>query len=351
MSAIQPDYQGFNAKQRDNLWRYLRSQVEEIGSEIEISKFAGGQSNPTFIVTDGANSYVVRAKPPGDLLKGAHAIDREYQVLDALGNTDVPVPEVYCYCEDKDVIGSEFYVMEFLEGRIVADPALVGFTPNERTAAYHSFISTLGSLHAVDYKSIGLEGFARAEDFFARQVRTWSRQYRASETEHVKDMEVLIAWLESNLPEDGGGTVSLVHGDFRFENLILHSSNLSVIGVIDWELATLGHPHADLAYHCALLRLPPIQGGMTGIEGLSREDLGIPTEEEYLRKYCRTMGINEVPHWKFCLAFNFFRLAAISQGVKKRSLQGNASSDKADDIGRMVPILAELGRQLATDQM
>ena len=333
----------------DRLSRYLERHIEGFEGSFELIKFDAGQSNPTYRISSASGNYVLRSMPPGQLLKSAHAIDREFRVLRALEPTDLPVPKVYTYCEDEGVIGSQFFVMEFLDGRVVGDPSLPGFSRSERKMAYDDFIQSLACLHSIDYKSIGLEDFGRSHDYFARQIRTWEKQYRASETAHIENMEALISWLKSNIPDDNGTElVSIVHGDFRFENTIFHATEPKLIGILDWELSTIGHPHSDVAYDCMLLRLPPANRGVRGLQGLSRSDLGIPTEEEYLATYCRLMGITEIPNWTFCLAFNFFRLAAICQGIKKRALQGNASSSRPGDVSNQVQLLAEMGRELGS---
>ena len=333
----------------DRLDCYLKRHIQGFEGDFELTKFDAGESNPTYQISSADKNYVLRSKPQGTLLKSAHAIDREFRILKALEPTDLPVPKVHTYCEDEGVIGSQFFVMEFLDGRVVASPSLPGFSRSERKIAYNDLIQSLACLHGIDYRSIGLEDFGRPGDYFTRQIRIWEKQYRASETGRIEDMEILLSWLKSNTPdEDRFGLTSIVHGDFRFENTILHASKPKIIGIIDWELSTIGHPHADLAYDCMLLRLPPGDSGIRGLQGLSREDLGIPSEEEYLATYCGLMGITEVPNWTFCLAFNFFRLAAICQGIKKRALQGNASSSRPGDVSNQVQLLAEMGRELGS---
>ncbi len=319
---------------------YLAGHIEGFKGPLSATKFSGGQSNPTFKLEAASGVYVLRRQPPGKLLKSAHAVDREFRVYQALANTDVPVPKVYHLCEDRDVIGSMFYVMECCDGRIFWDAALPELDSNEqRTQAYDQMNQVLAAIHSVDVASVGLSDYGKPGNYFERQLGRWTQQYRASETQTIEAMDKLIAWLEEHIPEDDG-RVSLVHGDFRLDNMIFAPDEARIIAVLDWELSTLGHPFADLAYQCMQLRMPANSGNMSGLAGADRAALGIPTEKEYVAKYCERMGIDKIDHWAFYLAFSFFRLAAIAQGVAKRALDGNASNKEAMKVGAFVAPLA-----------
>jgi aminoglycoside phosphotransferase (APT) family kinase protein len=326
----------------DSLQSYLQDKLPEFSGPLTAEKFAGGQSNPTFLLSDGTRKWVLRRKPPGELLASAHAVDREYRVMKALGDTDVPVAKTYLLCEDESVIGSMFYVMEFLDGRVFWDPKLPEIqSNNERTAMYDEMNRVLAALHSVDPASVGLEDFGRPGNYFERQVSRWTKQYRASETEHSPAMERLIDWLPAHMPQDDG-QVSLVHGDFRLDNLMFHATEPRIIGVLDWELSTLGHPLADLSYQVMAWQLPDSEG-IRGLMGVDRKALGIPSDEDYVAAYCKRTGREGITHWNFYLVFCFFRLAAILQGVKKRALIGTASSAEAEAKGALVEPLAEMG--------
>lgn len=319
---------------------YLSQHVDGFSGLQSAEKFSGGQSNPTFKLSAESGQYVLRRQPPGKLLKSAHAVDREYRAYKALENTDVPTPKVYHLCEDRDVIGSMFYVMEYCEGRIFWDAALPKLASNEeRTQAYVQMGKALAAVHSVDVASVGLSDYGKPGNYFERQLSRWTKQYRESEIQKIPAMDQLISWLEENIPEDDG-RVSLVHGDYRLDNMIFAPDSVRVIAVLDWELSTLGHPFADLAYQCMQLRMPANGGDMSGLAGIDRSSLGIPTEAEYVDTYCQAMGIDKIDHWAFYLAFSFFRLAAIAQGVAKRALDGNASSKQASKVGAYVAPLA-----------
>ncbi len=323
---------------------YLVGKLPGFGGTISAEKFAGGQSNPTFLLSDGEQRWVLRRKPPGELLASAHAVDREYRVLSALRDTDVPVARTHLLCEDDSVIGSMFYIMEYLDGRVLWDPKLPEIeSAAERAAMYDEMNRVLAALHSVDPASVGLEDFGRPGNYFERQVSRWTKQYRASETEHSAAMETLIEWLPANMPEDDG-QVSLVHGDFRLDNLMFHATEPRIIGILDWELSTLGHPLADLSYQVMAWQLPDSEG-VRGLMGVDREAIGLPSDEAYIQRYCERTGRTKIDNWNFYLVFCFFRLAAILQGVKKRALIGTASSAEADARGAMVEPLAELGLQ------
>ena len=329
----------------DPLGRYLAGAVPGFGRLTGARKFPGGQSNPTFLVDATGGRFVLRRKPPGQLLKSAHAVDREHRVMAALAGSAVPVPRVFALCEDEAVIGSAFYVMEYLEGRIFWDAVLPDLGPDERAAVYDAMNATLAALHRVDPAAVGLADFGRPGSYFARQTARWSGQYRASQTDPLPEMDALIAWLEGAMPADDG-RVALVHGDFRLDNLVFAPDAPRVLAVLDWELATLGHPFADLAYQCMQWRLPP-DSALPGLGGVDRRALGLPAEEEYVAAYCARMGLPGIPGWRFYLAFSFFRLAAILQGVYRRALDGNASNpERGIRMGETVPLLARLAGEV-----
>ncbi|CAG9266939.1 Aminoglycoside phosphotransferase [Paraburkholderia unamae] len=326
------------------LTRYLAAHVAGFQGPMSVEKFAGGQSNPTFLIEAQSGRYVLRRQPPGALLKSAHAVDREFRVLSALSGTPVPVARALHLCEDRDVIGSLFYVMSFEEGEIHWDPALPSLPAGGRAAVYDALIGTMAALHDVDVEAVGLADYGRAGNYFARQIDVWTRQYRAAQTDELAAMEALIAWLPAHCPAEAGKP-ALVHGDFRIDNLIFHRGTPKVRAVLDWELSTLGNPLADLAYFCMCLRLPP-KGHIVGLAGLDRAALGVPEEAAIVEQYCRLRGIGAIENWHFYLAFSFFRLAAIAQGVKKRALGGNASNNKARQVGEMAGALASMGVEL-----
>ncbi len=324
---------------------YLKQHIPGFEGPVRAEKFAGGQSNPTFRLIAGGRSYVLRRKPPGELLKSAHAVDREYRVISALQDTPVPVPRTYVLCEDESIIGSMFFVMEYMEGRILWDPALPEATANaERSAVYDSMNETLAALHNVDVAAVGLADYGRPGNYFERQLDRWTKQYRASQTQQIEAMERLVVWLNRRMPPDDGA-VSLVHGDYRLDNLMFHPAEPRVIAVLDWELSTLGHPLADLANQCMAWRLPR-EGSLKGLAGIDRPALGIPTDEEYIARYCERTGRERIDNWNFYLVFSLFRLAAILQGIVKRAQIGTASSIEADARGAMVVPLAEMALAL-----
>lgn len=325
------------------LAEYLSGHLPGFTGPVTIEKFADGQSNPTFLLTTDDHQYVLRRKPPGQLLASAHAVDREYRLLTGLQGSRVPVPTPCLLCTDESVIGSQFYVMSHEPGDIFWDPALPGRTQQDRRSRYHALIDTLAALHDVDHHAAGLGDFGRTGNYYARQLDRWTRQYRAAATTRVPDMDALIRWLESRLPDDDGQHC-LIHGDYRLDNVIFHAGEARIRAVLDWELATTGHPLADLAYYCMALRMPR-KGEMRGLQGLDRGQLNIPEEAELIGRYCQRRGLEGISHWPFCLAFSFFRLAAILQGVYRRGLEGNASSDRATRMGRLVEPLASMGLQ------
>ncbi len=320
------------------LLAYLEANVDGFAGPIRVTKFAGGQSNPTFKIDASSGSYVLRRQPPGELLKSAHAVDREYRVIKALADSDVPVAKVYHLCEDREIIGSMFYLMEFCEGNIYWRPELNDVqSPTQRGQMYDEMVKVLAAIHSVDIDKAGLSDYGRPGNYFQRQLDRWSAQYRASELETIDDMERLITWLGDNMPTDDG-KVSLVHGDYRLDNLMYAKDNSRVIAVLDWELSTLGHPYADLAYLIMGMKLPAstnknMVGGLGAIDWASQ---GIPSEAEIVARYCGLMNIDKIENWNFCMAFSFFRLAAICQGVAKRAVDGNASNAAADDVAALV---------------
>ena len=327
--------------------RYLTAHLPGFRGPLTAEKFSIGQSNPTFRLDSPSGTLVLRRKPPGELLKSAHAVDREFRVQKALAGTDVPVARMHVLCEDEGVIGSMFYVMDFQPGRHFMEPTLAELTPVERGAVFDEMNRVLAALHSIDCAAVGLGDFGKPGSYFARQIGRWTKQYRASETGTLADMDVLIEWLDANLPEDDG-RVSLVHGDYRIDNLIFDAGAPKIAAVLDWELSTLGHPFSDLAYQCMQWRMPVGEEGR-GLAGVDRKVLGIPTEEAYVDAYCRRMGLAGIPGFDFCLAFSFFRMAAIVQGVKKRGLDGNASNpERAARMGRFVPEYARMGLEAAS---
>jgi len=331
---------------------YLEANVEGFKGPLSATKFAGGQSNPTFKIDAESGSYVLRRQPPGKLLKSAHAVDREYRVIQALRDSDVPVPRVFHLCEDRNVVGSIFYIMEFMDGNIYGSPKLAQIESNDtRSAMYDEMNRVLAAMHSVDVDAVGLSDYGRPGNYFERQLGRWSKQYRASELDVVPEMDALIAWLEDHLPEDDG-KMSLVHGDYRLDNIVFSSDNSEVITVLDWELSTLGHPYADLAHQCTEMRLPVSDDkeNMSGLLGVDRAALGIPSEEEYVAKYCERVGIDKIENWSFYLAFSFFRLGAIAQGIAKRAADGNASNKKTGSVAKMVQPLAQYAMNIVSEQ-
>ncbi|MDA8735274.1 phosphotransferase family protein [Porticoccaceae bacterium] len=331
---------------------YLEANIEEFKGPLTASKFAGGQSNPTFKIDAASGSYVLRRQPPGKLLKSAHAVDREYRVLAALADTDVPVAKVYHLCEDSDVIGSMFYIMEFCEGNVHWESSLEDISSNQlRAKMYDEMSRVMAAIHSVDLDKVGLSDYGRPGNYFQRQYDRWSSQYKASELKPIPEMDQVIEWLGKNIPEDDG-RLSLVHGDYRLDNLMFSSDNERVIAVLDWELSTLGHPYADLAYQCMGMRLPSGNGpgASSGLLGIDSDALGIPSEKDYIASYCQRMGIDKLDNWNFYLAFSFFRLAAIAQGVAKRAADGNASSKAAGGIATMVQPIAANALAIINEQ-
>ncbi|MBZ9677470.1 phosphotransferase family protein [Mesorhizobium sp. ES1-1] len=335
-----------NVLDQSALAPYLEANIPGFRGLAEIEKFKTGQSNPTYLLTAASGRYVLRAKPAGQLLKSAHQVDREFKVMSALAGTAVPVPAMLHLSAEDSPIGRMFYVMNFVDGRIFWDPALPeARDTDERAAIYDAMNETLTALHEVDVAAVGLADFGRPGSYFQRQLARWTSQYHASETGTVADMDRLVSWLETHLPVEDG-RVSLVHGDYRLDNLIFATDRPRVAAVLDWELSTLGHPLADLAYQCMQWRLPHASG-FCGLGGIDRPAVGLPSEEAYVAAYCRRRGLTGVGDWTFFLAFSFFRLAAICQGVYKRALDGNASNpEKARTYGAAVKLLSRLAAEL-----
>ncbi|MEL6504215.1 MAG: phosphotransferase [Pseudomonadota bacterium] len=322
---------------------WLETHIEGFAGLTGVHKYGDGQSNPTYRVEAKSGTYVLRAKPPGDLLRSAHQVDREYKVMKALQGTGVPVPKMLALSGDGEdsPIGRMFFVMEHCNGRILWDPALPELDDDNaaRERIYDSMNKTLAALHNVDVEAVGLSDFGKPGNYFERQTSRWAKQYVASEIDRNESVHKLIAWLETHMPSDDG-QVSIVHGDYRLDNMIFANESEDVLAVLDWELSTLGHPLADLAYQCMQWRLPH-QSGMRGLGGVDRAALGIPTEEDYVAAYCKRRGVDGIPDWKFYIAFCFFRLAAILQGVYKRAVDGNASNpERAKQMYAAVPLLA-----------
>jgi aminoglycoside phosphotransferase (APT) family kinase protein len=323
------------------LERYFAVARPSIGSISSVRQFDGGQSNPTYLLGTSSGSYVLRRKPPGALLPSAHAVDREFRVIRALRDTDVPVPEALCYCDDESIIGTVFYVMEFVPGEIYHEPDLPQMTREQRAKVYDELNRVIAALHSIDPASVGLEDFGKAGNYAERQIARWTKQYRATETDKIDAMERLIEWLPAHIPAEEEEQTRIIHGDYRIGNVIFDPEALRIRAVLDWELATLGNPLADFAYHCMPYRLPQTIPSAAGGGDLAQS--GIPPEPDYIRRYCERTGRDAIRSFNFYSAFSMFRLAAILQGVKARSLQGNASSIDAAATGDRARPMAEAG--------
>ncbi len=326
---------------------WLESHVPGFSGLRSVEKFSTGQSNPTYRLRAASGDHVLRAKPPGRLLKSAHMVEREYRVMRALAASEVPVPQVLALAEDDaSPIGRAFFVMAHVRGRIFWDPALPGLASDERGALYDAMNETLAALHSVDVAAAGLSDFGRPGNYFARQVERWSTQYLAAARAPRDDLLAVMRWLAENMPHDDG-QAALVHGDFRLDNMIFHPERAQVVALLDWELSTLGHPLADLAYQCAQWRMSH-SGPLRGLGGLDRAALGLPTEEDYVAAYCARRGLERIDNWRFYLVFSLFRFAAILEGVVRRAADGNASNpETARAYGRAIPELAEMAADLA----
>lgn len=326
----------------DAVEAWMRVHVAGFQGPITAEKFTTGQSNPTFKLTSSSGTYVLRRKPSGQLLKSAHAVDREFRVQRALATTDVPVTRMHALCEDEHVIGAMFYVMDYVEGRTFVDPRVPGVSAEERSAIFDEMNRVLAAIHAVDLTDTGLTDYGPQGNYYQRQIDRWTKQYRASETEAVADMDALIDWLQRNIPDDDG-RVTLVHGDYRIDNLLFAPDAPRCVAVLDWELSTLGHPFADLAAVIMQWSLPTGDTGR-GLAGVDRTALGIPEDQAFIDAYCARMGLPGIDRFGFYLAFSFFRMASILQGVKRRALDGNASNpERALELGAYVPAFAAGG--------
>ncbi|MEZ5646298.1 MAG: phosphotransferase [Burkholderiaceae bacterium] len=331
------------------LQRYLQAQVPDLGADLAVTPFAGGQSNPTYLVSDGRHRLVLRKKPPGELLPSAHAVDREFRVISALQGTGVPVARPVCLCEDPSVIGTVFYVMDFVEGRIFWDPALPELSGPQRRALYDDMNRVVAALHAVRPEAVGLQDYGRQGQFLARQVARWSRQYQASETEPIEAMHRLIDWLPGHIPDSEAH--GIVHGDLRLDNMIFHPDEPRVIAVLDWELSTLGDPLADLAYHMLPWHLTA--QAFRGMAGRDLQSLDIPSERDYLDLWLQRTGHPPVSTetWTVYLVYNLFRLAAILQGIARRALDGTAAASNAAQTGAKATLIADIAWQMARHRL
>jgi aminoglycoside phosphotransferase (APT) family kinase protein len=329
----------------ERLAAHLEQHLPEFHGPLTVHQFQGGQSNPTYLLTTPDARYVMRSKPGpvAKLLPSAHAIEREFHVMRALASQGIPVPWTLLLVEDESVIGRAFYLMEHVEGRIFWEQSLPGVSIAERAAIYDEMNRIIARLHTVDIERAGLADYGKAGNYFARQIGRWSKQYRASETEKVDAMDRLIDWLPSHIPP--GDETTIVHGDYRMDNLVFHPTEPRIIAILDWELSTLGHPLADFSYHCMSWHIAP--GAFRGIAGLDHAALGIPDEAEYIQRYAERTGRGPIENWNFYLAYNLFRIAAILQGVYKRATEGIASSDNALKSGENAKALAEIGWRYA----
>ena len=319
------------------LTAFLETNLEGYRGPATIRQFEGGQSNPTFQIEAASGRYVIRKQPPGELLPSAHQVDREYRVMKGLQHTDVPVPEMYCLCEDPEVIGTKFYVMEMVEGRLFTETLLPSLTPRERGAIYRQLASVLATLHKVEPEAVGLGAFGRPGNYYERQISRWSKQYTASQTENIEAMTKLMEWLPRNIPEQGKTVI--VHGDYRLGNTLIHPTEPKLVALLDWELSTLGDALADVGYVCQDYHGDSYTD--VGLAGADLATLGIPTEEQFLDEYRRHAGIDRIDNWYFYVIYNMFRSAGIIQGVYKRGLDGNASSDKALEYAEAARMRAE----------
>ena len=332
---------------RDALERYLREHLHGYRGPLDIRQFEGGQSNPTYLLHTSDRDYVLRKKPPGQLLPSAHQVDREYRVMTALGDSGIPVPDTQLLCADESIIGTPFFVMECVDGRVFRQPHLPGVSPDERAAMYEDMADVLARLHGVDVAAAGLSDYGKPGNYYARQIARWTQQYIAAKTDDIPAMDQLMEWLPAHIPP--GDETAIVHGDYRVENLIFHPVEPRIVAIVDWELSTLGHPLADLAYNCLTYHLAPEALGRAGDGAIDRR--GLPGEAGYVAAYCRRTGRSGVPGWHFYLAFSMFRLASILQGVYARGLHGNAASAYALQRGAAARQIAERGWATAQTQL
>ena len=327
------------------LGHYLRDHMPNFRGPLTVQQFVGGQSNPTFLLDTRDARLVMRKKPPGTLLPSAHQVEREYRIIKALASTDVPVPRAHLLCEDAAIIGTAFFVMDFVEGRVMRDPLMPDSSPAERAACYDSMNDVLARLHKVDFRAVGLGDYGRPQAYVARQLARWTKQYEASKLDEIPEMDHLIDWLNRNIPAEDETTIA--HGDYRMENLIFHPVEPRVVAVLDWELSTLGHPLSDLAWAMRPYHCPPGIDGVLSFQGMDLQARGIPSEHEFLAAYCRRVGRANVPDLTFFVAFSFFRGAAIAQGIAMRAKLGNASGPDAALRGAKARQTAELGWAIA----
>ncbi|MAG33102.1 MAG: phosphotransferase family protein [Deltaproteobacteria bacterium] len=347
MSVIETGIQEVDPRHELDVARleeYVRSHVEEFDGALCVRQFVGGQSNPTYLLSDGTREWVLRRKPPGKLVGSAHAIDREFRILTALAKTGFPAPRARVYCEDESVVGNEFYLMDRVVGRIITDPTLPGWQPADRRSLYESQIGILAQLHRIDFRAIGLGDYGKRGNYFARQIHVWSRQYdSADESDRSPAMDRLIEWLPQNVPEDD--TTTIVHGDYGLNNMVIHPTEPRLIAILDWELSTLGHPVADLTYHLSA-RLSS-KGVFGPLQDADLPAMGIPTQDEYIARYCELSGRDAVLDLDFYLAFHLFRTAGIMFGIAGRAKRGTAAGGQAMELGKLAQPLAELGLEYA----
>ena len=330
----------------DALHAYLSQHIPDFEGELTINAFAAGQSNPTYLLETPTKKYVLRRKPSGKLLPSAHAVDREYRVMTALGKTGFPVPKTYLYAEEPEIVETPFFVMDFVEGRVFFNTRMPELEPDERRQMFEAINRTMAQLHAIDPESVGLGDYGKQGNYFTRQIGRWSKQYKASETDDIPEMDNLIAWLPDNIPVDDTET-RVIHGDFGLHNLMFHPTEPRIVAVLDWELSTLGHPIADLTYNMMPWYAPHVENVMVSFQGLDLEAHGVPAFEEYMTRYCERTGRDPIEKPDFFKAYNLFRLAAIAQGIVARAIQGNASNPQAMQLRQFVRPLAELGWQFA----
>ncbi len=333
----------------DRLTEYLQSRIANFAGPLSIRQFRGGQSNPTYLLETPQARYVLRRKPPGTLLPSAHAVDREFRIVSALHGQGFPVPQPYLYCDDESIAGTAFHVMSFADGRVFWEPDMPGAAPEERAAVYRAMNATLATLHSFDPAAIGLSGFGRGEAYVARQIARWSQQYRSSETETIADMDALIAWLPLHVPPQQA--IRIVHGDYRLDNLVVAKRTPDILAVLDWELSTLGDPLADFTYHLMQWHMPHSDSyaGTASLLGRDLAALGLPSMEAYITQYVAQTGLDPRPALPFYLAYNFFRIAAILQGIIGRVRDGTATSDHAPAKAAMIRPLAATARQFARE--
>jgi aminoglycoside phosphotransferase (APT) family kinase protein len=327
------------------LEHYLTDRMPGFRGPLKIRQFIGGQSNPTYMLETLAARFVMRKKPPGTLLQSAHQVEREFRIIKALAATDVPVPRVHLLCEDTGVIGTAFFVMDFVAGRIMRDPFMPDSSPDERAACYDSMNDVLARMHKVDFRAVGLGDYGRPAAYVARQVARWSKQYELSKTEEIPEMDRLIKWLTLHIP--AGDETTIAHGDYRMENIIFDPSEPRVVAVLDWELSTLGHPLGDLGWACRPYHCPPSIDGVLSFQGVDLKSPGIPSEDEFVASYCKRVGRKAVPDLMFFVAFSFFRAAAIAQGIAMRAKMGTASAPDAAERGARARLMAEIGWEVA----